>query len=68
MMNTNIISPSCPECQQPIKLNADLIVGQQATCQSCNMDFVITWLFPLSLDTLETTEEFSVDQNMILEK
>lgn len=47
----------CPECQQSIKLNSDLIVGQQTICQHCDTDFVVTWLFPLCLDFLETKEQ-----------
>ena len=46
----------CPECQQPIDLVSDLNIGQQATCQSCNTDFVVTWLFPVNLDYLDGAE------------
>ena len=57
---------SCPECQQQIDLVSDLNIGQQATCQSCNTNFVVTWLFPVSLDYLDVpayvdTEDQSLD-------
>ena len=51
-----MVTISCPECQQQIDLISDLSIGQQATCQSCNTDFVVTWLFPIYLDYLEVAE------------
>ena len=60
MMNAITIKSICPECQQPITLAPDLAVGQQTTCQDCHVDLVVTWLFPLCLDTTETKEQVSV--------
>ena len=51
-----MVTISCPECQQPIDLVSNLNIGQQATCKSCNTDFVVTWLFPINLDYLDVAE------------
>jgi hypothetical protein len=66
MMNTNILV-SCPECKQSIELNSDLIVGQHATCPSCNTELVVTWLFPICLDYQETKEPVPNCQDMHLD-
>ena len=55
-MDTHIFTVACPECQQPIDLEAELVVGLQTQCQTCGTDFVVTWLFPISLDYIETNE------------
>ena len=49
----------CPKCKQPIDLDSNLVVGQQTTCQFCNTDLIVTWLFPVSLDVMEM-----LDQNL----
>ena len=67
MMNTKFVSISCPECEHSIELNADLIVGQQATCQSCHTELVVTWLFPICLDYQETKEPVSMRQDLGLD-
>ena len=57
-----MVTVLCPECQQRIDLVSDLCIGQQATCQSCNTDFVVTWLFPISLDYLEVAEVVDTEE------
>jgi hypothetical protein len=60
MMNKTIIKSKCPECQQPISLGPGLVVGQRTTCLDCHIDLVVTWLFPLCLDTNEAKDQLSV--------
>jgi hypothetical protein len=52
---------SCPECQQRIDLVSDPNIGQQTTCQSCNTDFVVTWLFPVNLDYLDDSDFVEIE-------
>ncbi len=54
-----MISVPCPNCKQQIDMDIDLKIGKRVTCQACNMDLVVTWLFPVSLDFLEISENFS---------
>ena len=51
----------CPECQRPIQFDSEPKIGQQTTCQSCAKDLVVTWMFPISLDSLEVPEQKTVD-------
>ena len=51
-----MITILCPECQKPIELDSDLKIGQQTTCQLCDTELIVTWLFPISLDYLENQD------------
>jgi hypothetical protein len=64
MMDRNTVTIVCPECQQPIHLQAELVVGLQTICQACGTDFVVTWLFPICLDYLEANEAEVVHDNL----
>jgi hypothetical protein len=52
----------CPECKQSIEFDSDPKIGQQTTCQSCAREWVVTWLYPISLDALEVPEQDETDQ------
>ncbi|MFH1633203.1 MAG: lysine biosynthesis protein LysW [Chloroflexota bacterium] len=62
-----MVSVSCPECRQQIDLDSNPEIGQQVTCQSCNVDLEVIWLFPVCLDYLEIKEQFSTCQDVSLE-
>ena len=47
----------CPECQRPIEFDSEPKIGQKTTCQSCAKDLVVTWLYPISLDSPEVPEQ-----------
>ena len=49
-----MVTVLCPECHVSIKLEPNPEIGQRVTCQSCHTDLEVTWLFPVSLDLLET--------------
>jgi hypothetical protein len=51
----------CPECQRPIEFDSEPKIGQQTTCQSCTKELVVTWLYPVSLDSPEISEQFQTD-------
>ena len=51
----------CPECQRPIVFDSEPKIGQQTTCQSCAKDLVVTWLYPISLDSPEISEQIETD-------
>ena len=63
MMNADIVSISCPECQQLVDLDSNLTIGQQATCQFCNTGLVVIWLFPVCLDIMESEEQVAALQD-----
>ena len=56
-----MLTISCPECQRLIEFDSEPKIGQETTCQSCDKDLVVTWLFPVSLDSLEISEQIEAD-------
>ena len=54
----------CPDCQKPINLESLPKIGQQVLCQACNVDLVVTWLFPIRLDLSEKIEQPPVRTDM----
>lgn len=49
-----MITATCPECKEPIHFASTPQIGQQLICVHCKNDLEVTWLFPVSLDYLET--------------
>ena len=53
----------CPECKQSIEFESEPNIGLQTTCQSCAREWVVTWLYPISLDALEVPRQFEADED-----
>jgi lysine biosynthesis protein LysW len=62
-----MITVSCPECRQQIEFVLDHEIGQQVTCQTCNVELEVIWLFPICFDYLETKEQISAKPDGNLE-
>lgn len=52
-----MVTTLCPECQHTIEIIPNPQIGQKVTCLDCDVDFEVTWLFPISLDYLEISEK-----------
>lgn len=55
-----MINTICPECQQRIQFDSEPKIGQKLICQTCNTALLVTWLFPISLDFLDTNEQSAI--------
>jgi hypothetical protein len=43
----------CPNCKGDIEVREDPAIGLQLLCRHCSTEFVVTWLFPLTLDLVD---------------
>jgi hypothetical protein len=54
----------CPECKRPIEFDSEPKIGQQTTCPSCAKEWVVTWLYPMSLDSVELSEQIKAEEDL----
>jgi alpha-aminoadipate carrier protein LysW len=47
---SKMVTVSCIDCEQPIKLGAPLVAGQVITCAHCGAELEVISLQPLELD------------------
>ena len=44
---------TCPNCEEKVNVGPVPKIGTEATCRCCHHRFVVVWLNPIELDTLE---------------
>ena len=49
-----MINVSCPNCQSKLEINGTPKIGQPVQCSNCSTNLEIVWLFPITLDFVET--------------
>ncbi|MFN2237625.1 MAG: hypothetical protein ACK2U1_25625 [Anaerolineales bacterium] len=59
-----MLTTLCPECQHPIEFNAEPQIGQHTTCQSCAKEWVVIWLYPISLDSVELSDQIKSEEDV----
>mgnify|MGYP005646150961 CR=1 FL=1 len=54
----------CPACNVPIKLKANISMGETLSCTACKANLEVIWLNPIELDVLIEEDEIDfVDQS-----
>lgn len=48
-----MIRAICPICQLKLEIEQEPKVGRLVNCQSCQVELVVTWLYPITLDISE---------------
>ena len=51
-----MITVKCPLCQNKIIVSQPILLGQRVTCSECTSPLEVIWLYPVSLDVVETKE------------
>jgi lysine biosynthesis protein LysW len=52
----------CPVCKNATDLPSHPELGQHVVCQVCKTTLEVTWLYPLSLDTIDDQSNQSKDK------
>lgn len=51
-----MIAVKCPICQNNITVSQPILLGQRVACSECTSPLEVIWLYPVSLDVVETKE------------
>lgn len=57
----------CPACQSRFEIEIEPDLGIRVTCPDCSVTYEVTWLYPITLDYLETNEPDQKDDFVSLE-
>jgi lysine biosynthesis protein LysW len=57
----------CPACQSRFEIEEEPDLGIRVTCPDCSVTYEVTWLYPFTLDYLETNEPDQKDDFVSLE-
>ncbi len=55
-----MITASCPECKNQINLDTNPEIGQTIKCATCQTILEVIWLYPLSLDYPEYSQQSGI--------
>ena len=45
-----VLTPRCPECKSMIDIANIPVIGEVILCPDCKREFIVTWLYPITLD------------------
>ena len=57
----------CPVCKSRIEIEIEPDLGIRVSCPDCTVTYEVTWLYPITLDYLETNEPDQKDDFVSLE-
>jgi alpha-aminoadipate carrier protein LysW len=62
-VKTQVVSATCPDCGQTVRLRAPVRMGQQVECPHCDAELEVIETDPIELDWMYEDEDGDEDED-----